>query len=577
MVFYPPKWAGQLPPIPDTLPICDFILDERYGRAPIASSPAPFICNVTGKSYPPTEVTKRIDAIARALSHKLDWEPNTGAAEEKVLGIFSVNTINTLPLSWAVHRLSGIVSPANASFSAGELAYQLSDSKATALFTCSSLLDTALQAADKVGIARQRVFLLETPDDPTPLPETASQFQTLEQLITTGRNLPALPALNWQPGQGRRQPAYLCYSSGTSGVPKGVLITHYSTIANILQFKQYDEASGARTPHQPAITSCILPMSHAYGLNYICQYATYRGDSTVVFTGFQLESLLHAIQQYRITDLYLVPPIAIRIVKNRELCQKYDLTSLRGCITGAAPLGEEVEAAMRDQFPGVWIGQGYGLTEATTIVSLAPTRDQITGSVGCAMPNSKWKLLSPSGTEITTYDTPGELLVSGPQITNGYLNNPSATAESFHPDGWYHTGDVGVIRQSPSGNEHLFIIDRIKELIKVKGLQVAPAELEAHLLALEGVVDCAVIPVGHGEKGEVPKAFVVRDGDGDAGDEVMRETIVKHVRDGKARHKWLVGGVEFVEVIPKSPSGKILRRVLREGERRKLRERGAKI
>ncbi|PYI00763.1 4-coumarate-CoA ligase, variant [Aspergillus sclerotiicarbonarius CBS 121057] len=570
MVFHPPTWAGELPPVPDTLPVCDFILDEKHGRAPIYSSPAPFICNVTGKSYTSTDVIERVDALARALSHELNWEPNTGAAEDKVLGIFSVNTINTLPLSWAVHRLSGIVSPANATFSVGELTYQLRDSKATALFTCLSLLDTALEAADQVGIARQRVFVLETPHDRDSLPQ-AEGFKTLEQLITAGRKLPALPALKWQRGQGRRQPAYLCYSSGTSGVPKGVMITHSNIIANILQFKHYEEASGARTPHQPAVTSCILPMSHAYALNYICQYAAYRGDSTVVFTGFQLETLLHAIQQYRITNLYLVPPIVLRLVQNGELCQKYDLTSLKGCITGAAPLGEEVEAAMREQFPGVGIGQGYGLTEATTIVSLTPTLDQWTGSVGCAMPGSHWKLISSSGDEITTYNTPGELLVSGPQVTLGYLNNPVATAESFRPDGWYHTGDVGVIRVSPNGNEHLFIIDRIKELIKVKGLQVAPAELEAYLLAHPAVGDCAVIPVRDGEAGEVPKAVVVRAAGGpEASDGEVREVIMKYVRDGKARHKWLKGGVEFVDAIPKSPSGKILRRLLRDKERARV-------
>ncbi|RAL13942.1 acyl--CoA ligase [Aspergillus homomorphus CBS 101889] len=567
MVFYPPKWAGELPPIPDTLPLCDFMLDEKYGRAPLHQSPAPFICNVTGKGYSPAEIVDRVDYLARTLSQELDWEPNTGAAEDKVIGIFSVNAIDTMPLAWAVHRLSGIVSPANAGFSAAELVYQLTDSKATVLFTCLPLLSTALEAAAKVGIPRQRVFLLETPTEPgQSLPDGSSDFKTVSQLIAEGQKLPPVAPLQWEAGQGRRQPAYLCYSSGTSGLPKGVMISHYNFIANILQFKQYDESSGMRIKGKPEVTSCVLPMSHVYGLNYVCNYAAYRGDQTVVFAKFQLGALLEATQRFKISIYCLVPPIVLRLVQSHELCRRYDLSTVVGLYTGAAPLGEEIEAAVRQQYPSVNVGQGYGITEGTTVIGLTPVLDQWTGSVGCPMPGSQWKILDEDGNEVTAYDTPGEVLVSGPHITMGYLNNPKATAESYR-GGWYHTGDVGVMRLSPTGNEHLFIIDRIKELIKVKGLQVAPAELEAHLLTHPAVADCAVIPIPDADAGELPKAFVVKSPKAGPDDAATIQAIVAHVQDAKARHKWLKGGVEFIEVIPKSPSGKILRRLLRDREK----------
>ncbi|RAH48732.1 acyl--CoA ligase [Aspergillus brunneoviolaceus CBS 621.78] len=568
MVFFPPKWVGELPPIPDTVPLCDFMLDERYGRAPIDQSPAPYVCNVTGQGYSPAEIVQRVDYMARALSRELGWEPNTGAAEDKVIGIFSMNTIDTMPLSWAVHRLSGIVSPANAAYSASELAYQMRDSKATVLFTCLPLLATALEATAQVGIPRQRVFVLETPVEPgQSLPAAASEFETVSQLVAAGQTLPPVAPLKWQAGQGRRQPAFLCYSSGTSGLPKGVMISHYNMMANILQFKQYDESSGMRTKGKSEVTSCVLPMSHAYGLNYVAHYAAYRGDQTVVFARFQLESLLEATQRFRITILLLVPPIVLRIAKSQELCRRYDLSSVVGLFTGAAPLGEEIEAAVREQYPAMNIGQGYGITEATTVVGLTPIIDQWAGSVGCPMPGSQWKLLDPDGSEITSYDTPGEVIIAGPNVTMGYLNNPKATVESYR-DGWYHTGDVGVMRLSPQGNEHLFIIDRIKELIKVKGLQVAPAELEAHLLAHPAVGDCAVIPVPDSEAGELPKAFVVKSAQTGPDDAATVQAIVAHVQETKARHKWLKGGVEFVDLIPKSPSGKILRRLLRDREKK---------
>ena len=191
--------------------------------------------------------------------------------------------------------------------------------------------------------------------------------------------------------------------------------------------------------------------------------------------------------------------------------------------------------------------------------------------------------MKPDGTEVTGHDQPGELLVKGPSVVIGYLDKPEANKETFITDSsggrWLRTGDEAVIKRSPAGHEHIFIVDRIKELIKVKGLQVAPAELEAHLLSHPAVADCAVIPVPDDKAGEVPKAFIVKSNSVglEEGDASVKRAIAKHVEQHKSRHKWLKGGIEFIDVIPKSPSGKILRRLLRDKEKETRRKNGAKL
>jgi acyl-CoA synthetase (AMP-forming)/AMP-acid ligase II len=266
------------------------------------------------------------------------------------------------------------------------------------------------------------------------------------------------------------------------------------------------------------------------------------------------------------------------MVNNKQLVKQYNLSSVLHIFTGAAPLGKETASEIQEMFPSWKIRQGYGMTESATLTTSTSPHDIDSGSCGSLIPGVRARIVTIEGNEITGYDQPGELLISSPSVTLGYLNNDKANAETFQ-DGWLRTGDEAVVRLSPQGNEHIWIVDRIKELIKVKGLQVAPAELEAHLLAHPAVADCTVIPVPDDRAGEVPKAFVVK-AQGAAiedGDRVLIRDIKRHVEKSKARHKWLDGGVEFVDEIPKSPSGKILRRMLRDKEREKRRKAGAKL
>jgi acyl-CoA synthetase (AMP-forming)/AMP-acid ligase II len=275
------------------------------------------------------------------------------------------------------------------------------------------------------------------------------------------------------------------------------------------------------------------------------------------------------------------------------LVKTFDLHTVDDILTGAAPLGAEIYSRVEEMFPRWKVREGYGmslilksfwvslsaydvepfspsagLTETAACVATTKPDDIWLGSVGALLPSIECRLLTPEGIEVEGYDNSGELWVRSPSVTLGYFNNDRATAESFQ-NGWHRTGDEALFRVSPNGKEHLFIIDRIKELIKVKGNQVAPAELEEHLLLHPVVAEAAVIPVYDADAGEVPKAFIVKASSYTGGEtEVeLAEQLEKHVRDHKSRVKWLTGGVEFVTEIPRSTSGKIMRRLLRDMER----------
>lgn len=470
-----------MPDVPDSISIETFMLDENYGRHPLGYSKPPFTDGLTGRSYEALEVKERVDHLARALCKELGFHPDKGSEWDKVVGCFSLNTIDYMTLAWAVHRIGGILTCVNAAYNASELEFQLKHSGAKAVVTCLPLLQTTMTAAQKVNIPKDKVYIMQLPPHVTPGMSNPGHT-TLDDLVKTGTSLPRQPASdrNWSRGEGGRRTAFLCYSSGTSGLPKGVMISHKNVIANTLALVTHEGPTRDRMMKKLALQSYtetalgLLPMSHIYGLVVISHLGPYRGDGVIVLPKYDFKQLLGAIQHYKIQMLYLVPPMIIHLTKQKEMCKQFDLSSVHTCFTGAAPLGKETADELSQMFPGWAIRQGYGLTETSTVVCSTVPDDIWLGSSGPLLPGYTARLVTVEGNEITGYKQPGELWVKSDSVVLGYLDNDKATKETFvdETDGRYmRTGDEAIIDKSPNGHEHITITDRIKELIKCKGHQ----------------------------------------------------------------------------------------------------------
>ncbi|PKS06118.1 hypothetical protein jhhlp_007434 [Lomentospora prolificans] len=577
--FYPPSWAPRLTDadIPDDISLSEFLFNDKFRPRKCEDSPPPFIDSVSGEGYDILETQRRVEWLAAGLANQLGIEDESGDVWKRVVSVFAVNNIHTPVLAWAIHRLNGVVAPVNLAFRASELASQLKDSGACGLFTCPTHLDTALEAAKQAGIPESKVFLIPIPGDATSAQPDLQRFLDVDDLISAGRQLPPLPRRKWSKGQGRQQVAYLCYSSGTSGPPKGVMISHRNIIANIIQMTRYESTFRSQS-HRDVILG-VLPQSHIYSIILTTHAPVFRGDTVITMAKFELMSFIRAVNKFRMTLLYVAPPILISLVKQGSLAKDptiFDLPSVQRIYCGAAPLSEELTSQIRKRYPDVLLGQGYGMTEAATVISSHP-KEVYDGSSGCIIPGLEIKIVDSDGNIVTEPNKGGELFVKGPNVTLGYYNNEKATRETF-ADGWLRTGDKVELRLHPKTKDaHLFIVDRVKELIKVSGFQVAPAELEGHLLDHPLVADCAVIPVPDDRSGEVPKALVVlRKGskiDPQTAEQQLKDWVAQH----KSKHKHLKGGVEFIPEVPKSPSGKILRRFLRDRERSRLSNRMARL
>lgn len=306
------------------------MLDEEHGRHPLASSNAPFTCGISGKTYSMLETRQRVDFLARALCKELGWSPNEGSEYDKIIGVFSMNTIDTNTLAWATHRLGGISTPANAQYGQSELEHQLKDSGAKCLFTCLPLLDVSKAACKNVGIPENKIYILELPEAVAG-GVSGKGFKTVNEFIKEGSNLPRLEELQWSKGEGARRTAFLCYSSGTSGLPKGVMIPHRAVIANVLQIVAHEQAHRKSlvepgNVYTEAVLG-LLPMSHIYSLVVICHASVYRGDAVIVLPKFEMKSYLESIQNYKIATLYLVGLFPHGIVTILIICRSLQSSS----------------------------------------------------------------------------------------------------------------------------------------------------------------------------------------------------------------------------------------------------------
>jgi acyl-CoA synthetase (AMP-forming)/AMP-acid ligase II len=367
----------------------------------------------------------------------------------------------------------------------------------------------------------------------------------------------------------REDTAVILYTSGTTGPSKGVMLTHRNLLANALQIKAW---AGHLTFSPEDVVLGVTPFSHPLGLVIDVQLSLICGCTLVTMPRFEPAQFLQLFQKYRVTLTTVAPPI-VRALAKHPLVDNYDLSSLRLAVSGFGPLSKAVAEAFTARL-GCQVLPGYGLVEAAAIVCVRPLTSGVSkpGSVGLALPNTELQLVDVVTGEGVGPGVLGELWLRGPQVMKGYLNDPDATAvapTSIAPtavtidtNGWLHTGDMGMV----DADGYFYVVDRLKELIVCEGFQVVPAELEAVLLGHTAVADVCVIGKPDEEAGEIPKAFIVLKA------AAQPEEILAYVAGRVAPYK-KIREIEFVDTIPKSPTGKILRRVLMEQER----ERGTAV
>lgn len=494
--------------------------EEKAEQAAIIDGP-------TGRELSYRELNQQVDRFATGLHQ-------TGFGKGDVCALFFPNCPEYAVVFLGVARIGGINTTANSLYSSSELVHQFKDSGARVLVTIPQFLDRALPAAQESGITEIYVVGESDAEGVKPLASLLDNDGQCPHVdIDPDKDLVALP-----------------YSSGTTGLAKGVMLTHKNLVANMVLSCEMN------TIYPTDRMMGVLPFFHIYGMVLILNLALYRGLTLVTIPRFDLELFLQVIQDHKVTNLNLVPPLILALAKS-PLVDQYDLSSVRIVSSGAAPLGQDLEKACSERLHCLMY-QGYGLTECSgaSHVNTAPVPADKMGSVGPVLPNTQSKLIdTDSGAELGPNER-GEVLIRGPHIMVGYLNNPEATADCIDEDGWFHTGDIGYADE----DGFFYIVDRVKELIKYKGYQVPPAELEAILVAHPAIADAAVIPSPDEEAGEVPKAFVVLK------EPLSEEEIFSYVAERVAPHK-KIRRLEIVDEIPKSASGKILRRVLVEKER----------
>jgi acyl-CoA synthetase (AMP-forming)/AMP-acid ligase II/NAD(P)-dependent dehydrogenase (short-subunit alcohol dehydrogenase family) len=508
----------HLPPVPDlTLP--EFVLAGAQSRgSKVALADA-----VSGArlSYAALEVAVRETGAGLA---------SRGIGRGEVLALVAPNSIDFAVTWFAATSIGAVVTTVNPQCTAAEVSRQLRQTSARHLVSTPALLAGELgKVAAAAGIAR--TFSIGGP---------AAGATKLESI-----RLSRAP----QAAADSSDVAFLPASSGTTGLPKSVVLTHRNLVASLSQTRYAHRVTA------DDVVIAALPLFHIYGLQLILNLALLNGATVVILPRYDLPAFLRAISDHRVTRAEVVPPI-VRALATSDAVDHYDLSSLRLLTSGAAPLDADLARACARRL-GCRVKQAYGMTELGGATHVAPDGGQDRpGSIGPALPGIDCRIVDPGTGADVTKGAAGELLIRAPGTMRGYLNNPEATAATVDPGGWVHTGDIVVA--DADGWYH--VTDRVKELIKYKGHQVAPAELEALLLTHPAVADAAVVGRPDDDAGEVPKAFIVLKSPASAAE------LTAWVAGRVAPYKQ-IRQVEFTSRIPVSPAGKILRRLLTESQR----------
>ena len=482
-----------------------------------------------------------------------------GVPTHEAIMVFTPNYIFVPVVYLAAAGSKRYYTGANPTYTVDELAFQISTVKPAVVLIHPSLFKTGYAALMKASLSSTQVFLF---DDSDCLEEGG--VRDWKTLLASEQD-----AASWQwddlGHNAKTQIAAINFSSGTTGLPKGVCISHYNIVSNTSQTISVKYSrQGVDKNHSAERWLAFLPLYHAFSQLFTINIACRLSVTVYIMQKFSLLDLLYNIQRYQITTIQAVPPIMNMLAKRPET-RRYDISSVRNIMVGAAPLSIQLGNELTARFD-FSIARGWGMTETTCVGILMPDdTSNSDGTSGYLLPNTEAKLVDEDGREVE--NTPGELWIRGPQTMLGYWKNNAATAEAITADGWVKTGDIVTVKDSM-----FWVVDRKKELIKVNGLQVAPAELEALLLQHDKIADAAVVGLvaegGDGDGDEFPRAYVVLR-PGLKPEEMLTEQDVQaYVARKVAKHKRLTGGVSFEPVIPTLPSGKIMRSVLRQWAKR---------
>ncbi|PAN35617.1 hypothetical protein PAHAL_6G222100 [Panicum hallii] len=515
--------------IPDHLPLHDYVFERLADRRDRAC----LIDGATGEVLTFGDVDRLSRRVAVGMRAALGVRPGG------TVMLLLPNSVEFALAFLACSRLGAATTTANPLHTPPEIAKQAAASGATIVVTEPAFVAKVRGLAGVAVVATgdgaegcvSFADLAAAHDEPAAPPEEAA--------IDVVNDVVALP-----------------YSSGTTGLPKGVMLSHRGLVTSVAQLVDGDNPN--LHLREDDVVLCVLPMFHVYSLHSILLCGMRAGAALVIMKRFDTARMFELVERHGVTIAPLVPPIVVEMAKS-DAIDRHDLSSVRMVISGAAPMGKELQDLLRAKLPRAVLGQGYGMTEAGPVLSMcmAFAKEPLpvkSGACGTVVRNAELKIIDPETGLSLPRNQPGEICIRGKQIMKGYLNNPEATAKTIDAEGWLHTGDIGYV----DDDEEIFIVDRLKELIKYKGFQVAPAELEAMLIAHPGIADAAVVPMKDDSCGEIPVAFVVASDGFDITEDEIKQYVAKQVVFYKRLHK-----IFFVETIPKAPSGKILRKDLR--------------
>ncbi|KAL0755225.1 PREDICTED: 4-coumarate--CoA ligase-like 5 isoform X1 [Brassica oleracea var. oleracea] len=527
--FYSKRKPIPLPPNP-SLDVTTFISSQAHlGRTA-------FIDASTGKNLTFAELWRAVESVGDCLS-------DMGIRKGHVVLLLSPNSILFPVVCLSVMSLGAVITTTNPLNTAAEIAKQIKDSKPVIAFTTAELLPKIAAAS---GGSKKRLPIVLMDEERV---DSAGEVRRLAEMM---RRKPSGTRVAERVDQD--DTATLLYSSGTTGMSKGVVSSHRNLIAMVQTVVNRFGSDVGSQGEQRFI--CTVPMFHIYGLAAFATGLLAYGSTIIVLSKFEMGEMLSAIGKYQATYLPLVPPILVAMVNGAEqINAKYDLSSLHTVLCGGAPLSKEVTEGFMDKYPTVKILQGYGLTESTGIGASTDTVEESRryGTAGKLSASMEGRIVDPVTGRVLGPNRTGELWLKGPSIMKGYFSNEEATSSTLDSEGWLRTGDLCYIDE----DGFIFVVDRLKELIKYKGYQVPPAELEALLLTHPEIADAAVIPFPDREVGQFPMAYVVRKAGSLLSEKSVMEFVAKQVAPYKRVRK-----VAFVSSIPKNPSGKILRKDL---------------